>query len=412
MAALSGGPLDAGMSGIDLLMNPKKRAGSEASSAASSVSGGGFGGGMRQHPPDATVRLADVHMPQQQPPFFFGAKPQNGGDVGRLQDVASIRSGSSSGGSEEDADSDGSGSESGSDDGSSSLGTEDEEGSGSALARPRYTPEQVANMKRDIMYQFDRIEAKGVRLPRRFTMADSLEEMKAELDRLKTDREVDISVRFQRKMLMTCVTGIEMLNGKFDPFDVRLDGWSDSMNESMGDYDELFEELHMKYRGKAKMAPELKLMFMVGGSAVMFHMTSSMFRPQDAGDRNRSRGGGGGGGGGGLFGGGGGPAAAGGGMFGGLLGSIFGGGGRGGAAPPPPPVAGSAMRGPKHVDDILKDLHRGAFPGGSAHHAGDKPAFDSSRVEIISNASESDISELNDDPLNERGLGGRRRGRK
>ena len=33
-----------------------------------------------------------------------------------------------------------------------------------------------------------------------------------------------------------------------------------------------------KYKAKAKIAPELKLLMMLGGSAVMFHMTNSLFK--------------------------------------------------------------------------------------------------------------------------------------
>ena len=52
------------------------------------------------------------------------------------------------------------------------------------------------------------------------------------------------------------------------------------MHESVNDYDEVFEELHEKYKGKAQVAPELKLMMMVGGSAFMFHLTNTMFKSQ------------------------------------------------------------------------------------------------------------------------------------
>mgnify|MGYP001350792239 CR=1 FL=1 len=45
-----------------------------------------------------------------------------------------------------------------------------------------------------------------------------------------------------------------------------------------GQSDEIFAELHEKYQSKAKMAPELKLLFMLGGSAVMVHMTNTMFK--------------------------------------------------------------------------------------------------------------------------------------
>jgi hypothetical protein len=79
-------------------------------------------------------------------------------------------------------------------------------------------------------------------------------------------------------MLMAAITGLEFLNTKFDPFDVKLDGWAEQVNENIDDYDEIFAELHEKYKSKAKMAPELKLLFQLGGSAIMVHMTNTMFK--------------------------------------------------------------------------------------------------------------------------------------
>ena len=79
-------------------------------------------------------------------------------------------------------------------------------------------------------------------------------------------------------MLMAFISGLEFLNNKFDPFDLKLDGWSEQINENIDEYDECFGELHEKYGGKAKMAPELKLLFMLGGSAIMLHMTNTMFK--------------------------------------------------------------------------------------------------------------------------------------
>ena len=77
---------------------------------------------------------------------------------------------------------------------------------------------------------------------------------------------------------MACITGIEFLNNKFDHFDLKLDGWAEQFNENLTDYDEIFAELHEKYRSKAKLAPELKLLFQLGGSAIMLHMTNTMFK--------------------------------------------------------------------------------------------------------------------------------------
>jgi hypothetical protein len=79
-------------------------------------------------------------------------------------------------------------------------------------------------------------------------------------------------------MLMACINGIEFLNNRFDPFDIKLDGWSDQVNENLNDYDDIFSELHDKYKSKASLAPELKLLFQLGGSAMMIHMTNTLFK--------------------------------------------------------------------------------------------------------------------------------------
>jgi hypothetical protein len=143
---------------------------------------------------------------------------------------------------------------------------------------PQPSPMQVLEKKREIMYQFDRLKAKGIVLPREFTLSSSLEEMEMEYERLKKEREIDASVRFQRKMLMAFTSGVEFLNTKFDPLDVKLDGWSENVNENINDYDDIFEELHVKYKRKSSMPPEVRLLMSLVGSGFMFHLTNTMFK--------------------------------------------------------------------------------------------------------------------------------------
>lgn len=139
--------------------------------------------------------------------------------------------------------------------------------------------QDIKNEKIDLIYKFKKLENQGIRTTMNYNMNSQLDDMRNEYIKLKKQRETENSVKFQRKMLMACITGIEFLNGKFDPFSVKLDGWSESMNENINDYDEIFEELHEKYRGNGeKMAPELRLLFMIGGSGFMFHLTNTMFK--------------------------------------------------------------------------------------------------------------------------------------
>ena len=64
-----------------------------------------------------------------------------------------------------------------------------------------------------------------------------------------------------KKVLTALITGVEFLNNRFDPFDFKLDGWSENVNENLDDYDEIFSELYEKYKSKTSMSPELKLIF-------------------------------------------------------------------------------------------------------------------------------------------------------
>lgn len=144
--------------------------------------------------------------------------------------------------------------------------------------KPRLSPEEMLKEKFSVLRKLETLEKKGAKLSKKYTMESSLTEMQGEYEMIMSEKETSASCKFQGRMLMACITGIEFLNNRFDPFDVKLDGWAEQMNENMDDYDDIFAELHEKYKSKAKMAPELKLLFQLGGSAVMVHMTNTMFK--------------------------------------------------------------------------------------------------------------------------------------
>ena len=241
----------------------------------------------------------------------------------------------------------------------------------------RPSEEEINNKKRNLLYQFDRLEKKGVKLPRKYNINSDLDEMQSDYDRIMNDRSADVSIKFQRKVLIATVTGIEFMNTKFDPINARLDGWSENVHESVDDYDDVFEELHQKYKGDSKMAPELRLLMSLAGSAFMFHLTNTMFKSSlpglddvmkqnpdlmkqfaaaTANTMHQS-----------------GTDQTG---MSGMFANMF-----GGQQPSqmPPPRQQNKMRGPDNIDDILNEL-------------GD----DDDRLETFSTITGSDISELPD----------------
>lgn len=158
----------------------------------------------------------------------------------------------------------------------------------SSYDRERVTKQKRANKenknddirreKSEYLYKISVLNSKGNRSVLKFDMNNSLEDIRNEYERIRVNMENERMVKFCKQMLLMGVQGVEMLNTKFDPMGVDLDGWSESMGYSMEqqDYDEVISELYEKYKGKGHMAPELKLVLMIIGSAAMFTITKKI----------------------------------------------------------------------------------------------------------------------------------------
>ena len=151
-------------------------------------------------------------------------------------------------------------------------------GGGSAEEQPSEGYTSIEEEKADILNKLSRLEKKGFNVNKRLNAYSSITELRTELKRIMYGIETEQSIKFSRRMLIACVTGVEFLNKRYNPFDVQLEGWSESVMENVDDYDGVFEELYVKYRNKVAVAPEIKLIMMLGGSAMMFHLTNSMFK--------------------------------------------------------------------------------------------------------------------------------------
>jgi hypothetical protein len=136
--------------------------------------------------------------------------------------------------------------------------------------------EKLIRKKRELLYKFERLDKRSG-YTHNYNMDSDYVEMKREYDRIINDKSIDASVKFQRKALVAFVSGIEFMNGKFDPVGAKLDGWSESISEDIDSYDDIFEELYDKYKGKSSMPPEMRLIFSLVSSGVLYHVTNSIF---------------------------------------------------------------------------------------------------------------------------------------
>lgn len=143
---------------------------------------------------------------------------------------------------------------------------------------PRLSKTEVLKEKIKYLQLLEKLEKKGVELTKKYTMESNLYEMQSEYETLMELKTKQVSIKFQSNMLMSMVNGLEFLNSKFDPFNINIDGWGEQINENLGDYDDIFGELHEKYKNKASVAPELKLVFQLGVSGIMVHMSNSIMK--------------------------------------------------------------------------------------------------------------------------------------
>lgn len=137
--------------------------------------------------------------------------------------------------------------------------------------------------KRRILTKLRRYEMRsGVKLDKSVSMYTSLDELRLELELIKKEVRMQSTIDYSKRAITMCAVGIEILNKRYDPLDIYLDGWSASVDESVDDYDEILEELYDKYYTSVSAAPEVKLIIGLVMSAVMYNITHKMLNPNSS----------------------------------------------------------------------------------------------------------------------------------
>lgn len=106
-----------------------------------------------------------------------------------------------------------------------------------------------------------------------FNLDSSYEEVEDEYETALEDKRKKDSIKLQGWWFMTAVNSLEYANSAFNPFDINLDGWGEQVNEDIDSYEEIFAELHDKYKG-GKLAPELSLLLRLGFSAAVVNFSN------------------------------------------------------------------------------------------------------------------------------------------
>jgi hypothetical protein len=105
----------------------------------------------------------------------------------------------------------------------------------SSSSGPQLSKEELLREKFKYLRKLEGLEKKGVELSKKYNMESSLAEMMGEYETIMEEKSKQNSIKFQGNMLMAAINGIEFLNNRFDPFDIKLDGWSEQVNENINE---------------------------------------------------------------------------------------------------------------------------------------------------------------------------------
>ena len=134
---------------------------------------------------------------------------------------------------------------------------------------------ETRRKKRMMLKKMEEWQEKGQVRPgnMNYDMDSKFEEVEDEYETIIEEKRKKDSIKLQGWWFMTFVNSIEYANAAFNPFDINLDGWGEQISEDIDSYEEIFEELHEKYKG-GKIAPELSLLLRLGFSAAVLNFSN------------------------------------------------------------------------------------------------------------------------------------------
>lgn len=212
--------------------------------------------------------------------------PASGGEDDEMHSIAG--SGSFSGSSNADSNnstkgsyassSEGWNNDIGPDDSVSAVGAKSNERHHSDHGRPhkkKLTGEALKREKAFLLWKYKKCNPNNTYSPVHLDMNNTLEEIEAELAKVREESNIENAVDFARQTLTTAVGFVEFISRKQKFFELHLNGWSEvvSYDIEMAKYDGVFAELYEEMRGMVHCSPWVKLIFLLGGSAAQFHIT-------------------------------------------------------------------------------------------------------------------------------------------
>lgn len=141
--------------------------------------------------------------------------------------------------------------------------------------QPDLSYEDIQQRKAFALYNLNRYKKKGYQLSRNFGTGHSLDELETEVLRIENEKSLDNGLENMKDVIFMFTKAVETCSNVYGHDYIKLNGWSAFFLEEYktGKYDDCFIKLWQKYSSKLPDMPELTLIWLLGASAVSFHMS-------------------------------------------------------------------------------------------------------------------------------------------
>jgi hypothetical protein len=130
--------------------------------------------------------------------------------------------------------------------------------------------------KIELLRKLCEIKAKGFSLTKEYDFNSSVDEMEYEYALLKSFADKRNGIKLYKSVLLNGISLMEFLNDKYDPFDFKINGWSEHMSIEVDSYEDIIEELYEKYKSSGKSTPpEIRLILLILASGAAFHFSKT-----------------------------------------------------------------------------------------------------------------------------------------
>ena len=133
--------------------------------------------------------------------------------------------------------------------------------------------------KWDILTKLTKLAQTGIKLSQEYTIDSDYHSMQQEYEVHRNIIERKNGTAHIKKILIICITCVEILNEKYNPFDLNLKGLSEQISANIDNYDDIFSKLYdtIKKMEQVELPPQLRLLFILITNVLTTHIKNSIF---------------------------------------------------------------------------------------------------------------------------------------